>query len=380
METVCEVNQCTGCMACVDACPKNAIKIEDTYSSYNAVIKLEKCINCGICNSVCQVLHKPECVEPISWKQGWIENPSLRSKSSSGGAARAICDAFIKEGGIVYSCVFKDGRFVYDNATCKEEIGKFTGSKYVKSNPKGVYNQIKAELKNGKKILFIGLPCHVGALKNFVGTDENLLTVDLICHGTPSPQLLDIYLYQQGINMHNLEDISFRKKADFRLTANEKYANNGKARDSYSIAFLDGLMYTENCYSCYYANKKRVSDITIGDSWGSNLNATEQKKGISLVLCQTAKGEELLRKADFHEEDVDLNRAIASNHQLYAPVKKQKNREKFFKGIKKQQGFDYLVRTNMPIMVIKQYIKLILLGWGGGVNKYRIKVTYSKYI
>ncbi len=363
MKTVCKKNKCTGCMACTEICPKNAIKIEDAISTYNAVIQDDICIQCGACYKVCQVNQKTESFKPTSWVQGWIRDPQLRKKSSSGGAARALSDAIIDDGGVVYSCTFKEGEFIYEAATTKEELSKFSGSKYVKSNPIGIYKQIRERLKTGVKVLFIGLPCHVSALKHILGEQENLITVDLICHGTPSPKLLEIYLNQQGIRLDDLDNISFRTKSNFRLNSNKKYINKGSIRDSYSIAFLDGLTYTDNCYSCQYAMKKRVSDITIGDSWGSKLDVQEQKKGLSLVLCQTLKGENLLKKSDFHIEKVDLDRAIECNHQLSAPVKKHKSTDIFFKALIDQQNFDNLVRKYLPIAIIKQYIKLILFGW-----------------
>ena len=109
MKTVCPKNNCVGCMACVELCPKNAIKIVDDLSSYNAVIDEEQCVNCNLCHNVCQNNADIEATRPISWKQGWALDSSVRESSSSGGAAQAIELAFVKAGGIVCSCTFSDG-------------------------------------------------------------------------------------------------------------------------------------------------------------------------------------------------------------------------------------------------------------------------------
>ena len=176
----------------------------------------------------------------------------------------------------------------------------FAGSKYVKSNPQGIYKKIKNLLKNGEKVLFIGLPCQVAALKLFVGDQlvADLYTVDLICHGTPSPQLLQMFLEQYGYELKDIKNIAFRKKNKFQVRDGDKGIITNGVTDSYIISFLNGVCYTENCYSCKYAQFNRVSDITLGDSWGSDLSNEEQSKGISLILCQSAKFFNLLKSSN----------------------------------------------------------------------------------
>lgn len=200
-----------------------------------------------------------------------------------------------------------------------DELQGFSGSKYVKSNPQGIYKIIRKMLSDGKIVLFIGLPCQCAAVKKATSNIESgeLYIVDLICHGTPSPKLLESFLTQYHCNLDNIETISFRDKGHFALQENQKNIAMPGTMDCYSIAFLNGLIYTENCYECYYADSKRVSDLTIGDSWGTNL--PDSGKGISLVLCNTKKGMELLEKSALCLTDVDIEKAIASNPQLQAP-------------------------------------------------------------
>lgn len=374
MKTVCETNKCAGCMACIDVCPKGAIEIKDDLSVYNAVIKEDKCIACNSCHCICQSNHMAEIMTPIKWHQGWAVNEDVRKRCSSGGYATAISEAFIDSGGAVCSCVFRGGEFVFEFAESKEEVKKFIGSKYVKSNPIGVYKETKDRLKKGQKILFIGLPCQVSAMKNFIGKkfDENLYTADLVCHGTPSPKLLEIFLKQYGYSLSKLRDIQFRVKAKFMVRGDGRGIITNGVSDKYSIAFLNSLIYTENCYSCPYARKERVSDITLGDSWGSELAVEEQKKGISLLLCQTEKGNQMLSMAGIHLEVVDMDKAIASNHQLKHPSVMPDGRAQFFKEITRQK-FNSLVFWQFPKQCLRQNIKQILIKTkmirgGGEVN------------
>lgn len=149
--------------------------------------------------------------------------------------------------------------------------------------------------------------------------------MDLICHGSPSSKLLDDFLRQYNISLAQLKCIIFRNKGNFSIQEDERSIVTPGTMDCYSIAFLNGLTYTENCYSCYYADKARVSDITIGDSWGSDIES-ESAKGIYLILCNTASGIDLLKDSCVHLENVEVEKAIATNPQLQMPMKQPKNR------------------------------------------------------
>ncbi len=363
MKTVCEQNMCTGCMACVDICPKGAVEIVDDLLSYNAVIREDVCIACNACHRVCQNNRAVAALPPILWQQGWVENDIARQESSSGGAATRLMTVFSESGGSVYSCTFRNGCFGFERAENAQDVKKFIGSKYVKSNPQGTYVAIKKELAQGARVLFLGLPCQVAALKCYVGDTlaEQLYTVDLICHGTPSPRVLEAFLKQYKLSLDTAENIGFRAKAKFEMRYNGHGVIREGVTDKYSLAFLKGLIYTENCYSCPYAKGERVSDITLGDSWGSELPEAQQKKGISLILCQTGKGRALLDAAELHTEPVVPDKAIAHNHQLKHPSPCPKGRAALMNGLLKGEKFNRLVTRCLPRNCAKQNLKSLLL-------------------
>lgn len=363
LDTVCEKDKCTGCMACLEVCAKDAIFINDNISSYNANIDKEMCINCGRCHTVCPNITAVSASEPIEWKQGWAKNASEREKSSSGGFAIAIAKAFIKNGGVVWSCAFMQGEFNFVMAEKIEETEKFRGSKYIKSSPAGIYQSILELLKEEKKVLFIGLPCQVAGLKNFVGERflKDLYSVDLICHGTPSPKLLRDYLQKEfGIDLGTLEDIQFRNKTSFKIFQNRKPIVPTRVQDRYTMAFLSGLDYTQSCYSCKYAQINRISDVTIGDSWGSDMSEEEQRKGISLALCQTKKGIWLLHESEVQLEEVDKEKSIRANRQLIQPSPMPEMRKIFIKKIQKNKSFGAAVAAANRKVCIKQDIKMMM--------------------
>ena len=362
MRTVCQPNMCAGCMACIEICPKNAIVIHDTKDSYNA-IKTERCIECGACERVCQVNHPPEARDPISWVQGWANDNNIRRCSSSGGFATAIATAFIEWGGVVCSCAFEDGAFKFNTVDNQAELKKFQGSKYVKSNPAGIYEKVLQLLKNEKRVLFIGLPCQSAAIQNYVPSQlqGNLFTVDLICHGTPSPKILEQFLKEKGYMLAQMRDIRFRVNIKYGISEAFRTIVPEGVTDRYSVGFLNGLFYTENCYYCRYAKLERVSDLTLGDSWGSLLPDEERKRGISLALCQTAKGQQLLEWASLHLEEVDLKQAVEANRQLSEPSKTPGNRQKFFEELKAEKSIHRLVTECYPKQCHRQDIKQFLV-------------------
>lgn len=372
MKTVCDKDMCTGCMACIQKCSVGAIHLEDSLDAYNAVIDANKCINCVLCYKICQQNNDIELLNIKKWYQGWAKDAEVRQMGSSGGIATEVAHTFIEKGGVVCSCVFNEGRFIFDFAYNSDEVNKFSGSKYVKSDASLAYNQILKLLKNNSKVLFIALPCQVAALKLFVGAkfQERLYTIDLICHGTPSSKVLDCFLLQYKMEMKDIKDIRFRLKTNMQIRDGEKGIEKDGIIDRYMIAFLNSLIYTKSCYSCKYAKRKRVSDITLGDSWGSSIFKEEHQKGLSLVLCQTEKGIAMLKESSVHLEDVDLENAILHNHQLQHPSIKPNGYEDFWKKLKKHGNFNQLVFKELPKDCLKQDIKKILtllkLYHGGG--------------
>ena len=358
MKTVCELNMCNGCMACVEKCHRNAITIKDDLKYYNALIDTKKCVDCGLCTKVCPRENDNDMSKPKWWYQGWADS-EIREHASSGGAASAIIRAFIKHGGYVASCLFNSGKFVFEVTNEMAVARKFAGSKYVKSNPEKIYGKIQSLLKANQKVLFIGLPCQVAAVNQFIKDKTNLVTADLICHGTPSPYLLKKCLQEYGHDINTLTDINFRIKSLYELNRDGKPIAAFHTMDNYLIAFLHSYDYTENCYSCKFATLDRVSDITLGDSWGTELSG-EVKNGVSLILCQSEKGKELIESAGLNLLDVDINNAISHNEQLNKPSKCSKSRDQFFENYNRYNNFGKALVKTAPGIVAKEKVKSIV--------------------
>ena len=380
MNTVCKENLCDGCMACVDVCNQKAITVKDDIQYFNAVIDEDKCVKCGKCYRVCQRNNSVGFSTPRKWMQGWAKDANSRKKSASGGFAFEIAKKFISEGGLVYACSFKGGKFKYHFYDDIDSLVEIRGSNYVKSNPEGGYAKACELLKAGRKVLVIGLPCHIAAFRNSIPIDiqENLYLVDLICHGTPSSKLLECFLKQYGISLDRIGKIKFRNKERFAL--GEIGVVQEGVIDRYTMAYLNSILHTENCYNCKYATINRCSDLTIGDSWGSKLEQSEIACGISLAMAINEKGLSLMDSADLILKDVDSDIATAANRQLNGTSIKPPEYSVFYKYFNKGKSFNYSVYKCFPKLAIKQDIKSILIRlklYKGGVIPYRISVVIS---
>lgn len=229
------------------------------------------------------------------------KNEDIRAASRSGGIFTAVTDIVIKKDGAVYGCALTDDFYaVHKRAVTQEQRNEFRGSKYIQSSTGDVFVQVERDLKDGKTVLFSGTPCQVHALNCFLDvkkTDaENLITVDILCHGVPSPTVWIDFL-NANFDKEKIEKIDFRDKTNFGWRAHhETVTADGKEHSSrdYTNLFYSHLILRDSCFDCQYKNTDRIADITIGDFWRieNNDKDFDDDKGISLVMTNTTKGEE----------------------------------------------------------------------------------------
>jgi len=342
---------CTGCMACKNACSRNAIEIKDEKDGFSyPKINKEYCINCNICRKVCPVENKlaenKNEIEVYACKNK--ENEVLL-KSSSGGIFTLIANYILKEKGVVFGAAFNENfEVVHEWIDNSDGLDKLRRSKYLQSKIGNSYKEVKKFLLDGRKVLFTGTPCQVEGLITFLGRDyDNLYTQDIICHGVPSPKVWKKYLeYKKKIYNENPKQINFRRKDiagwnNFKL--NIKYEsfeeNLDTSKDFYMRMFLDNYDLRKTCYNCNFKKIKRNSDITIADFWGIkevNLEIYDEK-GVSAVLINSKKGKELFenikRYIIYSNENIDD--IVKYNYPLVRSVEYNGKREDFFEDLDK---------------------------------------------
>ena len=312
---------CCGCTACKSICPQDAITmVKDGLGFEYPYVDPLRCIDCGLCDQVCTFSAPAKHPEGTPLAARHKEAEELAA-SQSGGAFAAISDAVLEQGGIVCGAAFNDDFSVSHRlARSKEERDAFRGSKYVQSSMGGCISEIRDELDNGRTVLFSGTPCQVNGLISVTGERDNLITVDIICHGVPAPKVWEEYLSLAEKEAGSpVSEASFRDKGRFGWHIHRETFTfaDGVTADSRSYAdlFYKHLMLRPSCSACTFNSTSRISDITIGDLWGWQEAAPEMNpddKGLSLVLLNTEKGRKLWEKCSARMDckEVDIAKCL----------------------------------------------------------------------
>lgn len=298
---------CCGCGACKQVCPQNCIKMEyDKEGFWYPYIDESRCVKCDLCKKVCPILHCDANDDMHLDSYIAISNKTNRINSSSGGLFFLFAEQFIQEGGVVFGASF-DEKWQVRHVCIKsiDEIEKLMRSKYVQSNTKNTYKQTKELLDIGKKVLYTGTPCQIAGLKSFLGKEyDELVTVDIFCHGVPSPMIWLEYVHIiESKYMSSIKDINFRDKThgwknySFSVSfADGQKEVEKKLDNEYMRMFLTDYILRPSCYDCKYKGLKRKCDITIGDAWGIEKirPSYDDDKGVSLVIVHNKRGKKLL--------------------------------------------------------------------------------------
>lgn len=349
------VDKCTGCMACYNSCKFNAIKIiQNEKGFYVPKIDMHKCKKCGCCEKACPEKNQ---IEKRRWQEcyaAWSNNKDVRSTSTSGGIFYEIAKEILKESGVVFGVVFNKESNLVQHTMIKDitELNNLQGSKYVQSFVGDIYLKVKEQLDNNKLVLFSGVSCQIAGLKMYLKKSyDNLITIDVLCHGAPSPKIFDEYLNDK--NFKKIEKISFRYKRPSWTVFSMKVEYSGKQylkdtnKDEYLRLFLSDFITNEVCSDCKYTGEERIADITLADFWGyisDKMKYRNKEKGISLVLVNSQSGEVIFNKIKNYITYInkDFLEAKDGNKCLTKPYPKNKNYNSFWNDYFKY-GYKYII-------------------------------------
>lgn len=293
--------KCTGCASCAYACPQNCITMRPDLKGFlYPNIDITACIKCGACEKVCPALFPvSKWLLPNKVYAARSKKTDERLNSSSGGIASVLAETYVQNGGIVYGAAFDANLIVrHFRVTDSEGVQRLQGSKYVQSDIQQIYPELKQDLKAGNSVLVFGTPCQIAALRKFFGNQNKLLLCDLICHGAPSPKLFADHIRAIESEGKKVIDYRFRDKTfGWSYNLNRILYQDGSEElhsywnQCYKRLFLLNLTERESCYSCPYADCRRVGDITLGDYWGID-KITDQfadDQGVNVVFINTEK-------------------------------------------------------------------------------------------
>ena len=297
---------CTGCSACANICPRGCIKMTaDEEGFLYPKVNEEMCMDCGLCENVCPMQHKPQQHELLAVYGAKNNDDAVRFTSSSGGMFTLFAEFVLKQGGVVVGAALDEQLAVHHVLVDSlADLPKLRGSKYVQSKIGKIYSEVRQILRAGRKVLFSGTPCQIAGLKRYlVKPSENLLTVDVVCHGVPSPKVYQKHLRELAQEAGEpVVQVKFRDKAKgwkhgetLFFTEHQRFGAS-KRQETYMRLFLNNISIRPSCGECAFNNKRSQADITIADYWGidKQFPKFDDDKGVTLVLVNSAAGAELL--------------------------------------------------------------------------------------
>ena len=358
--------------------------IDEEGFKYPQIMK-DKCIGCNKCEKVCPIIQQKDNNSTYADSKpktigGWHKNDDVRKKSSSGGAFTLLAEFVLQNKGVVFGAGFNENLEVNHLSVEKiEDLDKLRGSKYVQSDIKDTYLKVKENLEIGRVVLFVGTPCQTAGLSSFLNKDYGtLFKCDFICHGVPSPLVFKKYItYLEEKYKDKVIEFKFRNKdKGWRQTGQQMGTaikfKKGKVKyfmpaykDFFMNGFLADVYLRPSCHECKFKSiPKDYSDITFADFWGVNSICPElnDKKGTSLVLINTNKGEQLFNKVkdNFYHKECDFYKSIKRNPVLLNPIKPSSQRKKFFEelnaksfktlAIKYMTAFSWVIQRTMKIV------------------------------
>lgn len=388
---LCSDKECTGCMACVNACNKSALSIvKNEEGFYRCQLDSEKCVGCHLCEKSCPIITPPARFEQKQMKvfAGWHKDDTIRMASSSGGAFTALAEIILSKGGYVAGAVYTEDMDIEHRIISSfDDLAKLRLSKYSQSRIGNLFSEIKALLQVDKYVLFVGTACQAIGLKSYLRKDyDKLICADIICHGVPSINLLHAYLKWIEPKTGKILHVNFRDKQkgwydNLRVVSNTKGISKSMKGedDAYWVAFNRNNCLQESCYDCKVQGFPRCSDITLADFWriGHNIPfgyKDQIEKGISMILVNNPKSQWIVDEAkkNMYLEERTFEEVLGGNKaglgKNYRPVSRdtiykdllslpfEKFRVKYMKPTMKE-NLVKIFRERLPFSIIK-FIRL----------------------
>ena len=335
---------CTGCTACMNSCPVGCITMkEDVEGFLYPSVDSDKCIGCNRCVNVCPFNDSPCAAD----HKAYAVRTSFESTSSSGGAISSICARYLTQGWSIYGAAFdKNLDVVHIKAADEQKLASLSTSKYLQSRLDMIFSAVRNDLSGGQKVLFVGTPCQVAGLRSFIGENDDLLTVQIACHGVPSAKLWKAYLHSLETSFgEKIQSVNFRDKSNGWKRYNIAYTTASGIskvqfdKDTYMLAYLQNLSLRPSCYDCRFRGSA-YADLVAGDFWNiaEALPDHDGSKGFTLLSAVTPAGSRVIEELASDAGNtlcipVDFSIAKRSNSGYAQHVDMPQRREEFFDGL-----------------------------------------------
>jgi ferredoxin len=366
--------KCCGCSTCAQRCPRQCITLKEDHEGFlYPYVDITHCIDCKLCEKVCPFLQPEQEQKPLLVYAAIHKDESTRMQSSSGGIFSLLSEQVIARGGVVFGARFDEQwEVMHDYTETLEGLAAFRGSKYMQSRTGNSYNDAERFLKEGREVLFSGTPCQIAGLKHFLNKEyKRLLTVDLICHGVPSPKVWRMYLHALKPSW-TVSEVNFRSKQSGwkRYSICMRFAsptdNNITTishpfyEDVFMRGFLSNLYLRPSCYECQAKKGKSGSDITIADYWGIEhvLPEYDDDKGVGLVFLNTEHGHKNFPHDLAIHTETGYEEAVRYNGGVNEHIMIRRDRERFFAELDTRCNVEQLIAKYLKVPWYKKGIRL----------------------
>ncbi len=364
---------CCGCRTCKTVCKFNAISvITDKYGFEQMAVDTDKCIECGLCEKVCPILHVENTTERYSCGAAYALDDDIKYQGSSGGLFGVFARRIILNGGCVYGAAFdEDLKLKTTSAETLDDLVPLYKSKYLLCDTDDKFVEIKSRLDNGENVLYCSSPCQIAALNLYLKKSyENLLTVEFVCHGVGSQTLFDRSIeYSQRKLSAKIKGVVFRHKN--KKASSHYYLYKCERKDEvfnkqdlylsfpYYNAYCKQLVCREGCYNCKYATEERGSDITIGDfhTIGKYDNSIDRFASVSMFVCNSLKGETFFNsvKETLFVKPFEWN-ILKENNRFHSDGSRPKEQHEFMESVATEPFEKTVKRYLRPIRDWKRLI------------------------
>ena len=368
MIEIVDKHNCCGCSACVQVCPKRCISFNEDEEGFRyPLADKELCIDCHLCETVCPCLNQNETRKPLIVYAAINPDEEIRKKSSSGGVFSMIAEVVIGEGGVVFGARFDDHwEVVHDYTETKDGLVAVRGSKYVQSRIGDSYIKTRDFLKLDRQVLFSGTSCQIAGLKQFLRKDyDNLITVEVVCHGVPSPKIWRDYISSISATL-DFSHISMKDKSrswrryNINIRGIKDIVNERASQNKYMLAFKNNLSIRQSCFNCPAKAGKSNSDITLADYWGiEHIDPNmDDDMGTSFVCVNTEKGLDMMQVISVRKDQTDYDASVVYNSCMITSTTESIQRDAFWKsyhenGILSLQSLKP-VSNNFLVRIIKR--------------------------
>ena len=335
-------SDCSGCEACAAACAVGCITYRaDSEGFRYPVVDESRCIGCGACNAICPVESRRPAITPRATYGVVNPDREVRRSSSSGGLFTLLAEQILESDGVVFGAAFDEQGEVYHRGVeSSAELALLRGSKYLQSRAEVVYGDALSAVGEGRRVLFSGTPCQVSAFLHLVPNQlrDNVLAVDVVCHGVPSPAVWRARLSEITGGGKPLK-INFRDKrnswAEYGVAVEYRRADGvteesftPKNKEPFLRGFFEDLCCRPACAECPSKGFSSGADLTLGDLWGAEKRYPED--GVGVVFVGSERGAKALESAGAELFAADYHEVVAHNPSIERSNPAHPNREKFF--------------------------------------------------